>query len=443
MGRTYRSRKQRHRLAQAQEQTKDEHFLPDLFKYLSSLGWKNETALTARNFASTGRGLCSKLALEVESELIRLPADTLLTIKTLENDNEFKKLFNESKIDKDHKITFQSLLTFYILYQEQLSQESRFKAYLKSLPLHFTTPYFCPVGELQYLPENILEQTVEQNRKIKESYANLKLVVDLQDFGDIYSLQKFRWSYFVVNSRSVHVFARQFKPENSFFQSFLTGDCNLALAPFLDLFNHSDQVQTQADLIRNPQTKELEFTLTLEKCKRNRIPRFQQLYISYGALTNLKLLLEYGFFLPSNNHDYFEFSLNDIENFLQLEKSLKGRIFHSNKFKFIREHNLCDQMFVHQDEGISHNLHVVFHLLFKVESYFPNILNQVAFGSVEQLDNVNEEILLLLEFKLNEYQIYIKAFDSLQNVSKSGLVAKNYLLECLKYIQNCITTLKI
>uniref|UniRef100_A0A1I8NIR8 SET domain-containing protein n=1 Tax=Musca domestica TaxID=7370 RepID=A0A1I8NIR8_MUSDO len=442
MGRTYRYRKQRQKLASEHEQVKDERFLPDLYKYLSSLGWRNKSQLTARNFAATGRGLCSKsLTLEIGSELINLPSDALLSIKTLENDEDFKELFDESKFDKDHKISFQALMAFYILYQKVLGDNSKFLAYLKSLPSFFTTPYFCPIAELQCLPENILEKTVEQNRLIKLAYNNLKTVLKITDFEAKYPLQQFRWSYFVVNTRSVYVFGKQLKSEKSFFQTLITEDCNLALAPFLDLFNHSDQVTTQADLIRNSKTKELEFILTLENCENSKIPPLQQIFISYGPLTNLKLLSEYGFFLPSNRHDYFEFSLNDIENFLHTEKLLKSRVFHKNKFKFIREHNLCDQMFVHCVEGISHNLHVVLHLLFKEESYFPNILNQVAFGSVENLQNVNEDVKLLLKFKLNEYEIFIKSLESIKTLSKSGTVAKSYLQECHKYLNDCIVTI--
>ncbi|XP_013114765.2 SET domain-containing protein 4 [Stomoxys calcitrans] len=440
MGRTYRCRKQRLKLAAEHEQSKDESFLPDLYKYLSSLQWKNESRLTARNFPLTGRGLCSKQAIcGTEPELIRLPIDALLTIKTLEDDEGFREMFDEEKFDKDHKISFQSLMAFYVLYQMALGQESPFKPYLKSLPTYFSTPYFCPIAELQCLPENILERTVEQNRLIKESYKNLKIVLrNAEDFELKYPMAQFRWSYFVVNTRSVYVLGKQIKSDKLYFQNLLSEDYNLALAPFLDLFNHSDLVQTEADVMRHTASKQLEFVLTLANGDGAKIPAYRQIFISYGALSNLKLLTEYGFFLPSNRHDLFEFSLMDIENFLHMEKSFKGRVFHKNKFKFIRDHNLCDQMFVHQHEGVSHNLQVVLHLLFKEESHFPNILNQVAFGSIENLQNVNEEVGLLLKFKVKEYEMYIKSLESLRDLTKSGYIAKMYLQECLRYMDECL-----
>ncbi|XP_065360152.1 SET domain-containing protein 4 [Calliphora vicina] len=443
MGRTKRLRTQRQRLALEQQQTKDERFLPDLYKYLSTLGWNNETKLTARNFPLTGRGLCSKsVAIEKEAEIIRLPIDALLSIKTIENDEDFKNMFNVEQFDKDHKIPFQSLMAFYVMHQKLLAAESNFNSYIKSLPTYFTTPYFCPVSELQCLPDSILERTVEQNRKIKESFQNLKLVYKYQDFDLKYTLNDFRWSYFVVNTRSVYIFGKQIKPDNCFFQPLIAEDCNLALAPFLDLFNHSDQFTTQADLIRNPQTKQFEFILTLENCPAEKILPLKQIFISYGALTNLKLLVEYGFILPGNQNDFFEITLNDVETFLQQEKSFVGLMFHKNKFKFIREHNLHDQMFVHREEGISHNLHVVLHLLFKEESPFPNILNQVAFGSEDNLLTVDAEVELLLRFKIKEYEKFVATLESKQNLTKSGLVCKVYLQECLEYLNTCLINLQ-
>lgn len=437
MGRTKRMRQQRERLAVEQEQTKDDRFLPDLYKYLNLLGWKNETKLTARNYPLTGRGLCSKsVNIEKEAEIIRLPLNALLTIKTLENDVTFKNIFDAKKFDKDCKISFEALMAFYVMHQKSLGQESKYKSYIKSLPPCFTTPYFCPVSELQCLPDSILERTVEQNRKIKECFQVLKLVYKFEDFESKFNLSDFRWSYFVVNTRSIYIFAQQIKPDESFFQRLISEDCNLGLAPFLDLFNHSDQFYTEAGLIQNRNTKEFEYIITLKNCPSKKILPLQQIFISYGTLPNLKLLVEYGFTLPLNKNDYFEFSLNDIEIFLQQDKSFKGLVFHKNKFKFIREHNLHDQMFVHTEEDISHNLHVVLHLLFKEESYFPNILNQVAFGSVDNLLNVDAEVQLLLKFKIKEYQQYVASLECKQSLTKSGLVCKLYLKECLTYLNN-------
>uniref|UniRef100_A0A1B0B979 Iron-sulfur clusters transporter ABCB7, mitochondrial n=1 Tax=Glossina palpalis gambiensis TaxID=67801 RepID=A0A1B0B979_9MUSC len=410
-------------------------FLSDLYKYLMAFGWQNKTQLTARNFSGTGRGLCSKTKNLEEGEiLIRLPVRSFITINTIENDENFKKNFKNAIFVKEPKITFQTLLAFYVLYHSKLKGSSPLEAYITSLPLNFTNPYFCPINELQCLPEAILLCTVKQNREIKEAYQNLKYIFHGNDFEQLYTLQDFRWSYFVVNTRSIHISVKKLKCENNFFQPIIAGDCNMALAPLLDLFNHSDLVKTQPDLIFNTCDKKLEFIITLEESPLKKIKRQQELFISYGCLTNRKLLIEYGFTLIDNQHDYFEFSSNDIENFLRREYSFKGQTFHSNKFKFIRDHNLTDQLFIHWQEGISHNLRVVLHLLFHEESHFTNILNQIAFGTSDNLKAVNEEVKLLLSFKMNEYQICINDLESLKSLTPAGLVAVGYLKESLNSV---------
>uniref|UniRef100_A0A1A9W7G7 SET domain-containing protein n=1 Tax=Glossina brevipalpis TaxID=37001 RepID=A0A1A9W7G7_9MUSC len=432
MGRTLRLRKQRQKLALQMQRSAGNSFLSDLYKYLMAFGWQNETQLTARNFFGTGRGLFSKTKNFQDGEiLIRLPVRSLITINTIENDENFKNNFNNAMFVKEHKISFQTLMAFYILYHSKLKHCSPFEAYISSLPLNFTNPYFCPINELQCLPENILICTVKQNREIKEAYENLKHICFNNNFEQLYTLQDFRWAYFAVNTRSIHISIEKLKCvcEKKFFQPIVTKDYNIALAPLLDLFNHSDLVKTQPALIYNTYNKELEFVITLEQCPLKKIRKKQQLFISYGCLTNLKLFIEYGFTLIGNQYDYFELSFTDIENFLRHENSFRGLNFHSNKFKFIRDHNLTDQLFIHWQEGISHNLLVVFHLFFREESHFTNILNQIAFGTSNNLKKVDEEVKLLLKFKLEEYRICIKNLESLKSLTPAGLEAVCYLKE--------------
>jgi len=288
----------------------------------------------------------------------------------------------------------------------------------------------------------LLERTVAQNRQIRDYYQILKMIVGTQYCEccgqlfcqDIWTLADYKRAYFAVNSRSVYLNSRQLKPARSHFQPLLSGDTNLALAPFLDLFNHSDSVQTTAELQLKTNGKGHDYVLTLNALPKSELRPYEQLFISYGALSNLKLLTEYGFYLERNAHNFFEFSLLDIEHLITHNKELAAQSYHRNIFKFIREHNLNDQMFVHIDDGCSHNLRVVLHLIFKQQAYFPNVLNQIAFGDVTQFDNVQPELSYLVAYKISEYQGFIKALDHLPQLTESGTVARFYLLECIRYL---------
>ncbi|KAH8395123.1 hypothetical protein KR215_010851 [Drosophila sulfurigaster] len=446
MGRTQRLRQRRAPKDTTHPADHELDSLHVLYAHLNCLGWRNTTQLSALHFPQTGRGLCSKRQrLRPGDEMIRLPANCLISIATLEADEQFKALFNKDLFDKDARISFQALVACYLMYQQHLhetSQQSTLGAYLDTLPRSYTMPYFCAMSELQCLPEALLERTVGQNRQIREYYQIIKTLVGTQNCEccgqlycqDIWTLAEYKRAYFAVNSRSVYLNPRQLKPARCHFQSLLSGDTNMALAPFLDLFNHSDSVQTTAEL--SPNGKGQDYVLTLDTAAKSELQPYEQLFISYGALSNLKLLTDYGFYLERNAHDFFEFSLSDIEQLIAHNRKLAAQTYHRNIFKFIREHNLYDQMFVHIDDGCSHNLRVVLHLIFKQQAYFPNVLNQIAFGDVAQFDDVQPELSYLVAHKISEYQGFVKALNQLPQLTESGVVARSYLLECVRYLSD-------
>lgn len=88
----------------------------------------------------------------------------------------------------------------------------------------------------------------------------------------------------------------------SFFQE---KDINsLALAPFLDMFNHSND----ADVEVNIDIKNNAYILkTLRSYK-----KYDQVFIKYGSHSSHKLLLEYGFTLSRNPNDFVKFSYDEI-----------------------------------------------------------------------------------------------------------------------------------
>ena len=79
---------------------------------------------------------------------------------------------------------------------------------------------------------------------------------------------------------------------------------SLALAPFLDMFNHSSDANTKMYIDFD---NELYILKTL-----NSFRKHQQIFIKYGPHSNLKLLIEYGFIIPCNHYDFIEFSFDDV-----------------------------------------------------------------------------------------------------------------------------------
>ncbi|XP_037933447.1 SET domain-containing protein 4 [Teleopsis dalmanni] len=444
MGRTSRVRRRLHRKSTHEEG----NFLPDLYKYMHSKGWKNESQLTVRDFSETGRGICYKQTQinNHDNIIIKVPIKSFITIATLETDDDFKQVFSSVEFSEENRINFQELLALYLCYQNHLQQRSPLYAYLQTIPRSFTNPYFCTLDEMRCLPEELLEKIIAQKTTIKTSYANLRKILATNHcaccglhFLDVtFTIQLYEWAYFAVNSRTVHLSTNYVTTNNGvFFKKLLNNAPTMALAPFLDMANHSDKINTCPMVIANDKN-ELEFMIKLERSSLPTKP-FEQLYISYGMCTNFRLLTDYGFSLPGNRHEVFTITLSDIEKFIKAGKNGYGYSFHRNKFKFIRDHNLHDAMLIIFDEGMSHNLHLVLHLLFKVESYFPNILSEIAFGDAQQLADVQLELNLLLEYKISEYTTFLQQLSRLNTLTASATMAKNYLTECIEFLKMYIS----
>lgn len=460
MGRTKRIRKKKSfESKQQSNKCSDLEFIEaikKLYVWLGELGWKNETCLSHRYFPNTGRGLYSKKNIEPENLLIRIPFDALITLYSIENDESFRKFFAPSiHLFENNKLTFQSLLSVFILFHNHL-KNSYYQPYIKTIPKTFTNPIFCIKTELMHLPEDILEIVVKQNQALKCDYNALneafkKRICNCCNenyFPNIISFDLFKWAYFAVNSRCVYIDPDVIKSlvEQSMFIKILKDNVKLALVPFLDLINHSDKAHTDAKFSCSKNNlkeifKSEKKKIFYELYTKITYKRYNQIFINYGHHTNKKLLIEYGFFLKENFYEYFEFNILDIEKLIHSNSSLalKFKNVNRNKFKFIKDHNLHEQMFINLHDGFSHNLQITLYLIFKCETYFPNVLNQIAFGSIDNLENlINCECKLLIEYKIEEYKEFIKGLENLNELTESGCIVLNYMYECIFYLERCL-----
>jgi hypothetical protein len=110
------------------------------------------------------------------------------------------------------------------------------------------------------------------------------------------SIESYSWAYFTVNTRAVYLRERPHDvPE----------DC-LALAPFLDMFNHSCDAQVEAglDLVGDGDQYQI--------VSRPGFSKYNEVFINYGVHDNLKLHFEYGFALSDNADDAVPVKLRDL-----------------------------------------------------------------------------------------------------------------------------------
>lgn len=417
-------------------------------KWLKSTGWKNETKLKIGDFAITGRGVYTKINIDSSDPLIELPFSCLITLATIDDDLEFKNIFDES-IEQltTGEIAFQCLLALYLVY---LRHHKKFTEYIDSIPTDFTTPFFCSKQELMVLPDVIFQEVFDQNSEIKLNYGKFASVLNDKlcscNCGDnlsvVFNLDSFKWAYFVVNSRSVYIDDKALKQISASSKLFkiLSNKPNIALAPFLDLINHSDKVpetKPQLSIPLSALSRNNKLELTYQIYTNTNIKKNQQIFISYGTLDNTTLLSDYGFTIPSNQHDRITFTFTEMSDFYKAAKIAQPNA--NQKFKFIRENRLSEEMFVNRSDGYSHNLMIVLTVLFVQVEHFSNLLSQVAFGDVPPFEPIETVARELIEFKRKQFVKSGEALENLRNLgelTESGRFAVEYVNECVSLLDD-------
>lgn len=254
-------------------------------------------------FADTGRGLMATRAVQPGEVLVSIPEELLITSsKVIQDDVLWKALY------KCHiKFRAMDLLALFLLYHKFLGEKSQWKAYLDSLPREYSVPAYCSQEEINVLPEVLKKYKLKQDEDVNQCYSNILIATSasayLQSLFCSLCIDEVRWSWFTVNTRAVYL--RNQNPP-----AIVIGDDTCALAPYLDLLNHTHVAEMEANL--NPVNSCYEIVTHLPYNK------YDQVFINYGPHGNLKLYVEYGFILPENPHSLVPVTLSEVVSVFKL-----------------------------------------------------------------------------------------------------------------------------
>ncbi|XP_063402966.1 SET domain-containing protein 4-like isoform X4 [Mytilus trossulus] len=157
------------------------------------------------------------------------------------------------------------------------------------------------------------------------------------------TFNEFRWAWYCINSRSIY-----YDCDSSPYIA--DTNKNIALAPFLDLLNHSTTAEVEAAFNMNNNCFEIKTY--------NSFRKYDQVFISYGAHSNTHLLMEYGFILPDNPHDVYELDYDEI---VKVAHNLNFQYIDRKK-RIIEENNI-NRKLVCSKEGVSWSMHAVMKIL--------------------------------------------------------------------------------
>lgn len=289
--------------------------------------------LVPEHFPLTGRGLKTLKRIENNEILIQLPFELLITTDALLQSN-IKTLFLNSTADNFDP---QCMLAVFLVYEVHLGINSKWYFYLRTLPQSFTNPDFCSNKEKEFLPSFVLD-SLRQAHKLEKNFSlimksikHLEIInrfrcphcnVHLQN---IITFARYKWAYYVVNTRAVYIDTKLCK-ENILN---IKQPNNLALAPFLDLFNHDVNAAVKVSVVTDDCQNQFYQIATLKSFDKD-----SQVFINYGSHNNLKLYIDYGFFIPYNPLDEIHFNIFDIQKCLNISRNKLDFItfnsFHTN-----------------------------------------------------------------------------------------------------------------
>ncbi|XP_070108285.1 SET domain-containing protein 4 isoform X7 [Equus caballus] len=244
--------------------------------------------LTPARFPGTGRGLMSKISLQEGQMIISLPESCLLTTDTV-----IRSYLGAYIAKWQPPLSPLLALCTFLVAEKHAGDRSVWKPYLEVLPKAYTCPVCLEPEVVDLLPKPLKAKAREQRTRLqafftssRDFFSSLRPLFS-EAVESIFSYSAFLWAWCTVNTRAVYM-----KPRRR--RCFSAEPDTYALAPYLDLLNHSPDVQVQAGF--NEETRCYEIR-TVSSCRKH-----EEVFICYGPHDNQRLLLEYGFVSIHNPH---------------------------------------------------------------------------------------------------------------------------------------------
>ncbi|XP_011299370.1 SET domain-containing protein 4 [Fopius arisanus] len=430
MGRTARIRGRKHKRFLDKSNIHDFSVLRDLDHWMRSLNWSPTCFLTPHFFSGTGRGLKCLELIPTYQVLMKIPRNLLITTFSI-SQSEIIKIFSKTR-----NYDPQTVLSVFLCFEKHLGDDSKWKYYIKSLPDRYTVPDYCKNNEKTILSSFILQDLPKQSQRVVNNYKMIvESINELRNRGndtcghcrgylrEILSFRDFKWGFYTVNTRAVYIDSS--KNANSLVNIY--GEDNLALAPFLDLFNHSYEASVDVGLEADDDSREFYRIRTLKP-----FPFGSQVFINYGAHSNAKLYLEYGFFIVDNPLDEIFIDYGMIERSLLLSKDT-GEFIRTNGF---------DRSIGFSAEGFNYHGKIVLFVISTDlgQSYWKERIYRYDFSENEML-RIAELGIKLVNFKKMELIEKLREMKKSVNHSESFKIFLSLTDEYIYLCDKCLGNL--
>nr|XP_056714545.1 SET domain-containing protein 4 [Euleptes europaea] len=323
-GRTFRKRRRNHSRYFSQFNLSHKCEYICLKKWLKERGYE-DSILRPAQFSETGRGLMTTKALQAGQLIMALPEKCLLTSDTVLN-----SYLGEYIIKWRPPISSLTALCTFLIAEKCSLKKSLWRPYLDLLPETYTCPVYLEQQAVDVLPEPLRRKAHEQRSLVQEQYISSKSFffslqpLFLENVESVFNYSAFKWAWCTINTRTVYM-------KHSQKECFSREPDNYALAPYLDLLNHSPTVQVKAGFNEKTGCYEIK---TLSRCA-----KYKEVFINYGPHDDQRLLLEYGFVAPSNPHNSVHVGSDCLLEYLIPEDKQRHM-----KVSILKEHKHLDNL---------------------------------------------------------------------------------------------------
>ncbi|KAL1131464.1 hypothetical protein AAG570_011081 [Ranatra chinensis] len=372
-------------------------------RWLVANGWCSNFKLSPKIFPDSGRGLMAREPIKAGDTIVKIPSKLLITVSTVSSSG-IGHLFDCGQI-----FSTQQVLAAYLVWEKHLGRGSFWDSYISLLPSSFNSPLFCSEDQLIGFPLFIRNKVNEMKTKLDFLFEDLLIVLSSKvcyhcnrKYSDFYTKNDFMWAWFIVNSRAVYISPSH----NNDHTIKLCDDNSLALAPYLDMLNHSDDAKVQAYLLEQDGTYCLRTLVGYRK--------YEEVFIHYGSHSNLKLYLEYGFVLPENKNDVVSLDFSELLSAISSVFRFNAECS-SYKYKMLKSHDMLKNLYLNAD-GFSWNVKVVIYVLLcpstvELKSLYRKIFSD-GFSPAE-VDNIILVGKHLASVKSEEMLGYLRDIESL------------------------------
>uniref|UniRef100_H2Z102 Uncharacterized protein n=1 Tax=Ciona savignyi TaxID=51511 RepID=H2Z102_CIOSA len=288
-------------------------------------------SLVPCEFKNIGRGMLAKRTIYAGEPLISVPQAAMIGVNSAYLECNFVQNV-VATCQEQHcglKLSGVQVLCLFLIAQRRKQQlstnlEQNWRHYIQMLPQTFTHPVYWEPWEIELLPKRtriIANKTIEV---VKQQLVEINEIIGLSSKlakGDEMSRsvlwKEYIWAWCCVNTRCVYSTHDPVQFDSCCYKH--SSEDNYYLVPYLDLLNHCSDVGTD---VRFNQTNKC-----YELINHSKIKRYSQAFISYGALSNTNLLLEYGFVADQlNKHDIIHLDINQILSFIRLHDKEKQNL---------------------------------------------------------------------------------------------------------------------